>query len=264
MESGPPWWRAPPGHIPAPRLPGLFLLSWTLQLAGTGGQSVTHTGLPIVVSLANKAVSFSCRITYPYTPKFKDFTVSYFHVDLQGQRSSEQKTSCKPGPGRENQTNTKECQITPKLPGASATGTYYCSVRWPDSTVTGNGTFILVRGTGYREPPQGPQKLLLVCFIGILTVLSILATALLLWKKKQMQAPRKDTAQKCPGPSAASSREQPPSESIYTDLQRRETEVYDCIQSEASSPPSPQDLLSQEKQHRFEGDSEFNLVYENL
>ncbi|MBW01662.1 NFAT activation molecule 1, partial [Eschrichtius robustus] len=213
-----------------------------------GGQSVTHTGLPIVVSLANKAVSFSCRITYPYTPKFKDFTVSYFHVDLQGQRSSEQKTSCKPGPGRENQTNTKECQITPKLPGASATGTYYCSVRWPDSTVTGNGTFILVRGTGYREPPQGPQKLLLVCFIGILTVLSILATALLLWKKvgaagprqrcphpthcglgtpphegvpgigKQMQAPRKDTAQKCPGPSAASSREQPPSESIYTQL----------------------------------------------
>uniref|UniRef100_A0A8C0DNE0 NFAT activating protein with ITAM motif 1 n=1 Tax=Balaenoptera musculus TaxID=9771 RepID=A0A8C0DNE0_BALMU len=260
MESGPPWWRAPAGH--APRLPGLFLLSWTLQLAG--GQSVTHTGLPIVVSLANKAVSFSCRITYPYTPKFKDFTVSYFHVDLQGQRSSEEKTSCKPGPGRENQTNTKECQITPKLPGASATGTYYCSVRWPDSTVTGNGTFILVRGTGYREPPQGPQKLLLVCFIGILTVLSILATALLLWKKRQMQAPRKHTAQKCPGPSAASSREQPPNESIYTDLQRRETEVYDCIQSEASSPPSPQDLLSQEKQHRFEGDSEFNLVYENL
>ncbi|KAM9071446.1 NFAT activation molecule 1 [Megaptera novaeangliae] len=264
MESGPPWWRAPPGRIPAPRLLGLFLLSWTLQLAGTGGQSVTHTGLPIVVSLANKAVSFSCRITYPYTPKFKDFTVSYFHVDLQGQRSSEEKTSCKPGPGRENQTNTKECQITPKLPDASATGTYYCSVHWPDSMVTGNGTFILVRGAGYREPPQGPQKLLLVCFIGILTVLSILATALLLWKKRQMQAPRKHSAQKCPGPSAASSREQPPSESVYTDLQRRETEVYDCIQSEASSPPSPQDLLSQEKQHRFEGDSEFNLVYENL
>ena len=112
---------------------------------------MTHTGLPIVVSLANKAVSFSCRITYPYTPKFKDFTVSYFHVDLQGQRSSEEKTSCKPGPGRENQTNTKECQITPKLPGVSATGTYYCSVRWPDSTVTGNGTFILVRG---ELPPR--------------------------------------------------------------------------------------------------------------
>ena len=32
---------------------------------------------------------------------------------------------------------------------------------------------------------------------------------------------------------------------LLQDLQRRETEVYDCIQSEASSPPSPQDLLSQ-------------------
>ncbi|XP_007454155.1 PREDICTED: NFAT activation molecule 1 [Lipotes vexillifer] len=221
--------------------------AWPLARATptAGGQSVTHTGLPVVVSLANKAVSFGCRITYPYTPDFKDFTVSYFHVDLQGQTSSEEKTSCKPGPGRENQTHTEECQITPKLPDASATGTYYCSVRWPGSRVTGSGTFILVRDTGYQEPPQGPQDLLLFCFIGILTVLSILATALLLWKKRQMQAPQKHTAQKCPGPSAASSREQPPPESIYTDLQRRETEVYDCIQSEASSPPSNQDLLSQ-------------------
>lgn len=32
---------------------------------------------------------------------------------------------------------------------------------------------------------------------------------------------------------------------LLQDLQRRETEVYDCIQSEASSPPSNQDLLSQ-------------------
>ncbi|XP_023982935.1 NFAT activation molecule 1 [Physeter macrocephalus] len=264
MESWPPWWRAPPGPIPAPRLLGLSLLPWTLQLTGTGGQSVTHTGLPIVASLANKGVPFSCRITYPYTPKFKDFTVSYFHVDLQGQRSSEEKTSCKPGPGRENETHTIECQITPKLPDSSATGTYYCSVHWPDSSVIGNGTFILVRDTGYREPPHGPRERLLFCFIGILTVLSFLATALLLWKKRQMQAPRKHTAQKCPGPSAASSREQPPPESIYTDLQRRETEVYECIQSEASSLPSTQGLLSQEKQHTIEGDSEFNLVYENL
>ena len=37
--------------------------------------------------------------------------------------------------------------------------------------------------TGYQEPPQSPQKLLLFCFVGILAVLSILATALLLWKK---------------------------------------------------------------------------------
>ena len=45
MESGPPWWRAPPGRIPAPRLPGLFLLSWTLQLAGTGAPSSSSHAL---------------------------------------------------------------------------------------------------------------------------------------------------------------------------------------------------------------------------
>ncbi|XP_031527668.1 NFAT activation molecule 1 isoform X1 [Vicugna pacos] len=224
-----------------------------------GGQSVTHTGLPIVVSLANKAVSFSCRITYPYIPELKNFRVSYFHVDLQGQKSSEEQTGCKLHQGRENKTHTTVCQVTPKLPNASATGTYYCSVHWQNSSITGNGTFILVRDTGYQDPSQGPQKLLLFCFVGLLTVLSILGTALLLWKKKQ-----KHVAQKCLGPRAAGSLGQPPSESVYTDLQCRETEVYTCIQKEASSPSSTQGLLSQEKQRRFEDDSEFNLVYENL
>ncbi|KAI4586091.1 hypothetical protein MJG53_003878 [Ovis ammon polii x Ovis aries] len=227
-------------------------------------RSVTHTGLPILVSLANRAVSFSCSITYPYTPKFKDFIVSYFYVDLQGQTSFVEKISCQPGTGSENQTHTTVCPITLKPRNASATGTYYCSVYWPDTRMTGKGTFILVRDTGYQEPPQSPQKLLLFCFVGILAVLSILATALLLWKKRQMWALWKHVAKKCPGPSAASSPGQPPSDSVYTDLQRRESEVYDCIQGEASSPPTSQGLLSQEKQHKFEGDGEFNLVYENL
>ena len=107
---------------------------------------MTHTGLPILVSLANRAVSFSCSITYPYTPKFKDFRVSYFHVDLQGQTSSKEKISCQPGPGSENQTHTTVCPITLKPPNASATGTYYCSVHWQDFRMIGEGTFILVRG----------------------------------------------------------------------------------------------------------------------
>lgn len=109
-------------------------------------RSVTHTGLPILVSLANKAVSFHCSITYPYTPESKNFTVRYFHVDLQGRTSSEEKISCQPGTGSENQTHTTVCPITLKPPNASATGTYYCSVLWPDSKMMGGGTFILVRG----------------------------------------------------------------------------------------------------------------------
>ncbi|ELK07950.1 NFAT activation molecule 1 [Pteropus alecto] len=180
-----------------------------------GGQSVIHTGAPILVSLANKAVSFGCSITYLYTPKFKTFTVSYFHVDLQGQESSKKLTSCQPSTGTENQTHTTQCEVTLKLPSASATGTYYCFVRWPHLRVKGNGTFILVRDTGYQEPPQGSQKILFFCFIGILSVLSVLGTALLLWKKKQMWAPRKQLARKGPAPSTASSK-QPPTESVYT------------------------------------------------
>ncbi|XP_011834125.1 PREDICTED: NFAT activation molecule 1 [Mandrillus leucophaeus] len=271
MESQPPRWRAlpdppcPPGPPAAPwlLLGLLLLLPGTLRLAG--GQSVTHTGLPIMASLANSAVSFSCRITYPNTPQLKVFTVSYFHEDLQGQRSPEKPTSCHPELGTENQTRTLDCQVILVLPGASATGTYYCSVRWPHATVSGSGTFILVRDVGYQEPPQSPRKLLLFGFTGLLSVLSVVGTALLLWKKKQMRGPGKDPTRKCPDPRSASSPKQPPSESIYTALQRRETEVYAYIESEDGCPPTAkQSPLSQERLHRFKDDGELNLVYENL
>ena len=43
--------------------------------------------------------------------------------------------------------------------------------------------------TGYQEPPQSPPKLLLFCFVGILAVLSLLATALRLWKKVGAEDP---------------------------------------------------------------------------
>lgn len=107
---------------------------------------MTHIGPPIMVSLANKAISFSCNITYPYTPEFKTFTVGFFYVDLQGQQSSEKTTPCQPSVGIENQTCSTTCQVTPTLPSSAATGTYYCSVHWPGSGGRGNGTFILVRG----------------------------------------------------------------------------------------------------------------------
>lgn len=120
---------------------------------------MAHTGPPILASLANQAVSFGCRITYPYTPEFKTFTVSYFYVNRQGQESSKEKTGCQPSAGRENQTHTTECQVTPSLPSASATGTYYCSVQWPSSRVKGPGTFILVRGeASVALAGQRPQR----------------------------------------------------------------------------------------------------------
>lgn len=266
MESRPPRRWAPPGPLAAPWLLGLLLCPWTLRL--TGGQSVAHTGPPILASLANQAVSFGCRITYPYTPEFKTFTVGYFYVNRQGQESAEEPTGCQPSAGQENQTHTTACWVTPKLPSALATGTYYCSVRWPHARARGPGTFILVRDTGYREPPRVPEKVLLLSFIGILGALSVLGTALLLWKKTQMRASWRQLAQripaaKIPAPSTAHP-EQPPAESLYTALQRQDTEVYACMQSEAGSPPARRTFLSQENAHRFQDESDFNLVYENL
>uniref|UniRef100_A0A8C9P1Q2 NFAM1 Ig-like domain-containing protein n=1 Tax=Spermophilus dauricus TaxID=99837 RepID=A0A8C9P1Q2_SPEDA len=142
-----------PGRPGFPQGPGLLafaVASCDLSPVASpaGGQSVTHTGLPIVASLANSAVSFTCKITYQYTPKFQPFTVSYFHVDLQGRTSRKQPTSCRPASGTENQTYTLDCRVTLRLPNASATGSYYCCLLWQSSTVTvtGNSTFILVRG----------------------------------------------------------------------------------------------------------------------
>nr|XP_012597384.1 NFAT activation molecule 1 isoform X1 [Microcebus murinus] len=239
---------------------GWLLLPWTLRLAG--GQSVIHTGLPIVVSLANKAVSFSCIITYPN--KFKNVTVCYFHEDLQGRMSPEEKISCRPAPSTGNQTSTLKCKVNTTLQDSSATGIYYCSVHWLGSTVRSNGIFILVRDSGYQEPPYGAQKALLFGFTSLLTVLSVLGTALLLWRKKRMQIPGKQPSKQCPDPRSAGCPKQPPAESVYTALQHQETEVYACLESEDGSPPAAWSPPSQEKPYRFEDDNELNLVYENL
>ncbi|KAL2775503.1 NFAT activation molecule 1 isoform 3, partial [Daubentonia madagascariensis] len=78
---------------------------------------------------------------------------------------------------------------------------------------------------------------------------------------KQVQVPGKHPTKKCLDPRSASSPKQPPAESVYTALQRRETEVYACIESQDGSPPATRNPLSQEN---VEDNSEFNLVYENL
>ncbi|XP_042553905.1 NFAT activation molecule 1 [Dipodomys spectabilis] len=270
MESRPPrsaGLRSWPGCLWASGLPGWLLASWALQLAG--GQSITHAGLPIVVSLANRTASFSCTITYQYTPQLRHFHVTYFQVDLEGRKSKESPTGCQPSEGIENRTYTLDCQVTPPLPNALATGTYYCCSHWPSFTACGNGTFILVRDTGYQEPPPSPQKALLFSFTGLLATLSVLLTALLLWKKKQMLVSLKRSTHARPDPrptSRPTSRPtQPPEDSLYTALQRRETEVYSYIESKAGSLPSAaRSPPSQKKLRRQEDKSEFNVVYENL
>ncbi|CAH6791265.1 NFAT activation molecule 1 [Phodopus roborovskii] len=249
----------PPFWLPALWFLRLLLVPWTLQLAG--GISVTHTGLPIMVSLANTAVSFSCRVNHQDTPEFKGFTVSFFHEDLHGKRSLEKPIYCQHHPGMEN--HTLDCVVNLSLPNASATGTYYCLVQGPIS-VQGSGTFILIRDTAYQPPSFKLQEGLLFGFTGLLSILSVLGTALLFWKKKQMSALGKHITRTCLDPKSTSRITKPPAEPIYTGLQRRETEVYACIEAETGISVSSQSPPSKDKLNRFEEDNEFNLVYENL
>ncbi|XP_076767839.1 NFAT activation molecule 1 isoform X2 [Arvicanthis niloticus] len=248
----------PPSGLPAWCFLHLLLVPWTLQLAG--GISVTHTGPPIRVSLANTDVSFSCRIQDFLRIQDFIFPASFFHVDIHGQKSLERPIDCQHSPGMENQT--MDCMVKFSLPNASATGTYYCIVRGQE-TCQSDGVFILVRDTGYQPPSFKVQEALLLSFTSLMSVLGVLGTALLLWRKKQILVLGKHTGKTCPGPKSTIGTTKPPGESIYTSLQRRETEVYACIEGETGSPVSSQSPATK-KLNRFENDNEFNLVYENL
>uniref|UniRef100_A0A8C8U6L0 Nfat activating molecule with ITAM motif 1 n=1 Tax=Peromyscus maniculatus bairdii TaxID=230844 RepID=A0A8C8U6L0_PERMB len=167
-----------------------------------------------MVCLANTPVSFSCRINNEGTPEFKDFTVSFFYEDLHGKRSLEKPIDCQHSPGAGNQT--LDCEVKLSLPNASATGTYYCLVQGRSISAQGSGTFILVRDTAYQPPSFKLQEALLFGFTGLLSVLCVLGTALLLWKKKQMSVLGKSITRTCPAPQSANRTTKPPAESIYT------------------------------------------------
>lgn len=109
----------------------------------TGGITVTHTGLPIRVLLANTDMSFSCKIHNFLGTEIFMFTVSFFYMDIHGEKSSEKPIACQPRPGMENQT--MDCMVQLSLPNASATGTYYCRVKGHVISQS-DGIFILVRG----------------------------------------------------------------------------------------------------------------------
>ncbi|GAB1299666.1 NFAT activation molecule 1 [Apodemus speciosus] len=226
-----------------------------------GGISVTHTGPPIRVSLANTDVSLSCRVQDFAGPEVTRPTVSVFHVDIHGKRSLEEQIDCQHSPGMENQT--MDCTAKLSLPNASATGTYYCIVKG-QATCQSDGVFILVRDTAYRPPSFKVQEALLLSFTSVMSVLGVLGTALLLWKKKQILVLGKLTAKTCPGLKSTIGTTKPPAESIYTSLQDRETEVYACIEGETGTPVSSQSPATKETLNRLEDDNDFNLVYENL
>ncbi|NXA21424.1 NFAM1 protein, partial [Ibidorhyncha struthersii] len=123
--------------------------------------------------------------------KYTKFSISYYWINSLGQKTSiyHRSENVDIPSGKENETATISYnhRIMP-LQTTSSTGTYYCDVKWNDIQIMGKGVFVLARGTGYVETSYGWE--VLVTLTALLAVLSITATALLLWKRKAMSCPQ--------------------------------------------------------------------------
>ncbi|NXS16681.1 NFAM1 protein, partial [Mystacornis crossleyi] len=117
--------------------------------------------------------------------KYTKFSICYYWINSLGQKTSIYRRSENVDipSGEENKTAalSYDYRITP-LENTSSTGTYYCEVKWNDIQKVGKGVFVLARDTGYINTSYGWE--ILVTLTVLLAVLSITATALLLWKRK--------------------------------------------------------------------------------
>ncbi|XP_034630841.1 NFAT activation molecule 1 [Trachemys scripta elegans] len=238
----------------ASSLNAIFLLLWLLQRGGrqVAGQKVSVKQTPLIqVAFANENVSMKCLVSYPYMKEYTTFTIYYYWVNSEGKRVTIKNFSVSEAipTGQMNQTTEKDYPYTiGPSENPPATGTYYCEARWKSTTEKGNGVFILVRDTGYREPSPGTWKFL-IALTTILTILSITGTALLLWKRKTchlVSCPKlvvcpgrcPDVLQRCPDLSTgaqAPSGSSEPSGSIYTCLESHQAEVYSVLEDNTNS-----------------------------
>ncbi|NXV44656.1 NFAM1 protein, partial [Uria aalge] len=117
--------------------------------------------------------------------KYTKFSISYYWINSLGQKTSiyHRLENVPIPPGKENKTATIPYDHTiTSLANTSSTGTYYCDVKWDDIQIMGKGVFVLARDTAYVETFYVWE--ILTTLTVLLAVLSITATALLLWKRK--------------------------------------------------------------------------------
>ncbi|KAJ7330012.1 hypothetical protein JRQ81_016186 [Phrynocephalus forsythii] len=170
----------------------VIVLLWTFQCEGS--LSVQDES-SILIAFGNEPVATNCTATMACKPEYADFEIKYYRIDPEGNEIVVQKrseTQQIPSGCHENKTekrNYKLC-IEP-ISHASVTGTYYCEVAWKTSTVRGNGTYILFRDKGFIEPLDILQMTLITLVI-ILVILSIAGTALLHWKRKDLDPHQSD------------------------------------------------------------------------
>ncbi|NWV20650.1 NFAM1 protein, partial [Origma solitaria] len=117
--------------------------------------------------------------------KYTKFSICYYWINSLDQKTSiyNRSENVAIPSGKENTTAALpyDHRIMP-LENTSSTGTYYCEVKWNDIQKMGKGVFVLARDTGYIDTSYGWE--ILIALTVLLAVLSITATALLLWKRK--------------------------------------------------------------------------------
>ncbi|XP_068047555.1 NFAT activation molecule 1 isoform X3 [Anomalospiza imberbis] len=220
-----------------PNLKVIFLFLWLLQYGG--GNVDVQQKPPIQVALLEEGISIPCKVIFPYMPKYTKFSISYYWINSLDQKTSiySRLENVVIPSGEENKTAalSYDYRIKP-LENTSSTGTYYCKVIWNDIEKMGKGVFVLIRDTGYINTSYGWE--ILVTLTVLLAVLSITATALLLWKRKVL-CPRRNQPnilrQKVETqlPSASPPPLPPP---VYDSLDVQQIDVYSSLENNTNNP----------------------------
>ncbi|XP_056338137.1 NFAT activation molecule 1 [Oenanthe melanoleuca] len=248
-----------------PNLKVIFLFLWSLQ-CGEGNVDVQQKP-PIQVTLLKEGISIPCEVIFPYMLKYTTFSICYYWINSLDQETSifsSSKAVVIP-PGQENKTATLPYNYTiATLGNTFSTGTYYCKVKWNDIEKMGKGVFVLVRDTGYVNTSYGWE--ILVTLTVLLAVLSIIATALLLWKRKvlcprrsQLNILRQKVETRLPSASP------PPAPlPVYDSLDVRQVDVYSSLENNTNSPAHGKSAPGKtpKKQETLEESSD--TLYENI
>ncbi|XP_032914746.1 NFAT activation molecule 1 isoform X1 [Catharus ustulatus] len=237
-----------------------------LCLLQCGGGSVdVQQKPPIQVTLLKEGISIPCEVKFPYMPKYTKFSIYYYWINSLDQKTSIYNSSKNVDipSGKQNTTAAihYNYSITP-LENSASTGTYYCEVKWSDTQKKGNGVFVLVRDTGYVNTSYGWE--ILVTLTVLLAVLSITATALLLWKRKVL-CPRKNQPnilrQKVETQLPSANPLPPP---VYDSLDVQQVDVYSSLENSTNNPPKRKSPPGKtpKKQEALEEFSD--TLYENI
>ncbi|XP_008929753.2 NFAT activation molecule 1 isoform X2 [Manacus vitellinus] len=250
--------------IMASNLKVIFLFLWLLQC---GGENVdVQQKPPIQVALLKEEISIPCKVIFPYMPKYTKFSICYYWINSLGQKTSiYNRSENLPIPsGEENKTAAipYDHRIVP-LEKTSSTGTYYCEVKWNDIQKVGKGVFVLARGTGYIDTSHGWE--ILVTLTVLLAALSIIATALLLWKRKvlcprrsQLNILRQKVETQLPSASP------PPPPPVYDSLDVRQIDIYSVLENNTKNPSLKKNPPRKTPQKQATLEESSDTLYENI